>query len=225
MLIDIETIFKYKVPNRDKLLDYGFSENGGKMQKRFPIVNNQFAMAVAVGPDGAINYKVIDNALQEEYVLVRVEGADGAYVNTVRTACEKVLCDIARECFDTEILKAEQTRRMLGAIKSGYGTEPEFLWSKFPDYAAFRRKDNAKWFAIIMTVDRSKLCFKGHGNIEIIDIKAEPCCVESLLRQDGYYPAYHMNKKHWFTVCLDGSVSDQKLLSLIAASYKCAANG
>jgi len=223
MAIDLNTIFKYKVPDKDKLLTYGFSDNNGYFQKQVPIAKNQFTMIITVESDGNVSYKVMDHAVGEEYTLVRVEGAQGSYVGAVRAACEKVLSEIAQKCFDTEILKAEQTKRILHAISAEYGVEPEFLWDRYPDYAAFRRKDNAKWFAIIMTVDRSRLGFEGHGNIEIIDMKAKPDCVEDLLKQDRYYPAYHMNKKNWFTVCLDGSLPDSTILPLLAASYRCAA--
>jgi len=178
---------------------------------------------VTVLPDGAVSYKVIDTTFGDEYILVNMEGVQGGFVGEVLSACEKVLTDISKKCYDTEILKAEQTKRALAFIKSEYDIEPEFLWKKYPDYTAFRRKDNEKWFAIIMTVDRSKIGLSGHGKIEIIDMKAEPDFVEKLLKQENYYPAYHMNKKHWFTVCLDGSISDEVLFSLLSSSYKCSA--
>lgn len=110
-------------------------------------------------------------------------------------------------------------------IFQDYGTKPEFLWEKYPDYAAFRRKDNEKWFAIIMTIDKNKLGLDGHGNIEIIDLKAEPDKAQELLQAKDYYPAYHMNKKHWYTICLDGSVSDESLFSFLSESYQCAGKG
>ena len=35
-------------------------------------------------------------------------------------------------------------------IKQTYGTDPEFLWQKYPNYAVFRHDDNHKWYAIVM---------------------------------------------------------------------------
>jgi predicted DNA-binding protein (MmcQ/YjbR family) len=32
-------------------------------------------------------------------------------------------------------------------------------------------------------------------------------------------PGYHLNKRHWITVTLDGSLTDQMLLDLIEDSY------
>ncbi|MDD3193568.1 MAG: MmcQ/YjbR family DNA-binding protein [Oscillospiraceae bacterium] len=221
MAIDIDSIFRYKTPNREKLFGYGFDEYGGRLEKQVLIMQKQFRLLVIIQPDGAISCRVIDAFFEEEYALVNAEGAQGGFVAEVRSACEQVLTDIAQQCFDTEILKAEQTKRVLAVIRSKYGVQPEFLWDKFPDCAAFRRQDNKKWFAALMAIDRSKIGLAGFGNIEIMDLKAEPQMVEKLLQQAGYYPAYHMNKKHWFTVCLDGSVSDETLFLLIESSFIC----
>lgn len=222
MIIDLDAIFRYKVLNKEKLLAYGFTEDGDDLCRKVPIMKKQFWMEIAVMPGGKVSYRVIDRESGEEYVLVHAENAQGGFVNDVRMACEKVLCDVAQKCFDTETLKAEQTRRIISLIESGYGAKPEYLWEKSPDSAAIRRNDNAKWFAVIMTIDRTKLGLSGHGNIEIMDLKAKPDTVERLLGQAGIYPAYHMNKKHWFTVCLDGSLSDEVLKPLIADSFLCA---
>ncbi|MBF1202590.1 MAG: MmcQ/YjbR family DNA-binding protein, partial [Fusobacterium periodonticum] len=35
-------------------------------------------------------------------------------------------------------------------------------------------------------------------------------------------PAYHMNKKHWCTICLDGTVELEKIYNLIDISYELA---
>ncbi|MBF1207631.1 MAG: MmcQ/YjbR family DNA-binding protein, partial [Fusobacterium periodonticum] len=37
-----------------------------------------------------------------------------------------------------------------------------------------------------------------------------------------YFPAYHMNKKHWCTICLDGTVELEKIYRLIDISYELA---
>lgn len=53
-----------------------------------------------------------------------------------------------------------------------------------------------------------------------INLKAEPADVTGLVET---YPAiergYHMNKKHWVTVQLDGTLPDQLIQELIEDSY------
>ena len=70
-----------------------------------------------------------------------------------------------------------------------------------------------------MNLDKSKLDKKSTGEIEIINIKLEPHEIENLLKQDGFYPAYHMNKKNWITVILNNTISDENIMSLIDKSY------
>lgn len=220
-MIELDTIFRYKIPDPDKLIQNGFELSGNTYKKRFPIMQKQFQVIVTIADNGAVQYKVFETETNEEYILVHVENAAGGFVGDIRSACEKILIDISNKCFHTEILKGEQTKRMLSHIKMHYGAEPEFLWERYPDYAAFRRKDNEKWFALIMTVDRSKIGLPGHGNMEIMDLKDTPENVMSHLEEKNFFKAYHMNKKHWYTICLDGSIRDEKLIELIKASYDC----
>ncbi len=104
-------------------------------------------------------------------------------------------------------------------VKGKYGTEPEFLWRKFPDFAVFRKKDNAKWYAVIMDVTRQKLGLDGQGKVDIIDVKCGYETKEIFKNFKGFLPAYHMNKEKWITVLLDGTVDLRLLSDLIDESY------
>lgn len=59
------------------------------------------------------------------------------------------------------------------------------------------------------------------GDRESANLKAAP--EESwLLRQqypDTVLPGYHMNKKHWNTVVLNGEVPDEEILQMLEQSY------
>ena len=70
-----------------------------------------------------------------------------------------------------------------------------------------------------MNIDFSKLDSKKTGEVEIIDLKLEEEKVKCYLKENGFYFAYHMNKKNWITVLLDGTVADEKMISLIEESY------
>jgi len=56
---------------------------------------------------------------------------------------------------------------------------------------------------------------------ESINLKSDPE-VGAQLREEyaGVLPGYHMNKKHWITVLMDGSISDKKVKEWIDASYQ-----
>ncbi len=108
-------------------------------------------------------------------------------------------------------------------LTSSYGAQEEFLWESYPDCSVFRHASNKKWFAVLMEVPKSKLGLTAEGTLEIVNVKCDPRLTEALLDTfkpgTGLYPAYHMNKKHWLSVALDGSVSDARIRSLLDASH------
>lgn len=121
-----------------------------------------------------------------------------------------------------EIFRSEETLRTIRHIRASWGGEPEFLWEKFPDYAVFRRQDNAKWYAVILTVQAGKLGLADEGRTEILDIRADAETMARALDFEHYFPGYHMNKRTWLTVRLDGSVPFGEIAPLIARSYELA---
>jgi predicted DNA-binding protein (MmcQ/YjbR family) len=53
-----------------------------------------------------------------------------------------------------------------------------------------------------------------------VSLKCEPGLAVSLRdRYPGVTPGYHLNKRHWNTVALDGSVPDEEVRELIDHSY------
>ena len=103
--------------------------------------------------------------------------------------------------------------------KYKFSTIPEYLWQKFPNYAILRHSDNAKWYAVVMNVSKHKIGIDGDEEIDILDIKCDPLMIGSLLEKKGFLPAYHMNKEHWITIILDGSVSKEEIFNLLDLSF------
>lgn len=59
-----------------------------------------------------------------------------------------------------------------------------------------------------------------------INLKCEPELALELREQYACVkPGYHMNKKHWNTVTLDGTVQSAKIFEWIDTSYKLVAQG
>lgn len=101
-----------------------------------------------------------------------------------------------------------------------YGTQPEYLWKKYPGYAVLRREDNKKWYGVIMDVPRARLGLTGEGRADILDIKCGPVLGSSLRMSEGFLQAYHMNRESWITVLLDGTVEKDTVLSLLEISFE-----
>ncbi|QPK93598.1 MmcQ/YjbR family DNA-binding protein [Actinomyces sp. zg-332] len=219
-MIDIDSIFKYKVLNVDKLLVNGFVATGSIYVKNFLILEENFRVEIIVGSSGLVDYKVYEIDTNEEYVLVHVSNADGSFVTQVRKECEKLLSDISNDCFDLQLFKSEQTQKVVDYITNNLSVKPKFPWSKNPNYATFHAKENDKWFAIVVSISKTKLGLDGEEEIEIMNLKALPEEIEEIVDKKVFFPAYHMNKKHWFTICLDGRISNEQIYELIRRSYE-----
>lgn len=103
-------------------------------------------------------------------------------------------------------------------VEQQYGTKPEYLWKDHPTDAVLRH-ENGKWFAVFMNVGKEKLGLPGIEKVDIMNVKCTPELVGMLIQTDGVLPGYHMNKEHWISVLLDGTVRDASVLDLLDMSY------
>ena len=88
-----------------------------------------------------------------------------------------------------------------------------------PDCAVLRHADSRKWYALLMEVPCTRLGLPGSGQMDTLTLKCDPVLIGALRTRKGFLPAYHMNKEHWLTLCLDGSVSEEEGLSLLEMSF------
>lgn len=100
-----------------------------------------------------------------------------------------------------------------------YGITPDYPFEEDFVTAVFRHRGNRKWFAIAMRIPRGKLGLPGDAPIDVVNLKVSPEMLPSLWQEAGVYPAYHMNKKHWVTVALDGSAPDEVVTFLTGVSF------
>ena len=103
-------------------------------------------------------------------------------------------------------------------VKEEYNTVPEYCWDKYPLYAVLKHSNN-KWYGIIMNISKEKLGLEGKQEIDILDVKCPPEMIGGFRQEKGFLPAYHMNKEHWITILLDGTVNEEKIKQLIDLSY------
>jgi predicted DNA-binding protein (MmcQ/YjbR family) len=117
------------------------------------------------------------------------------------------------------VFKSEYAQRVIKYVKERYNDELQFLWVKFPKNAVFRRKDNKKWYAALLVLEKRKLGVDSEDVVDIIDLRAMSEDIDHLLDGEGYFPGYHMNKDNWITICLDGSVPIDEIYDRIDESY------
>lgn len=213
------SVFKHKSPNFEKLLKFGFVLENGSYKYSVKLLDGQFKMDVSVDLSGEVRATVTDIATDEPYTLHLVAEASGAFVGQVRTEFEEVLKDIADNCFYRDVFKEACAKKVIEYARNTYGDELEFLWDKSPTGAILRRKDNRKWYAIIMIISKRKLGLDSDDEVSVLDLRLDLENDAELVDGKRYFAGYHMNKRTWFTVCLDGTVSFDEIAGLIDKSY------
>lgn len=211
--------FKNKTVNIDKLLSFGFKKVGDVYEFSANIVDNQLKITVTVFPSGALDTRVTDNAFGEEYTLHLVESAFGTFVGQVREDHKGILKSIEKNCYETEYLKYSQSKEILEGVYEKYGDKPDFPFEDDNVTAVWRRQDNQKWYMIKMTISPQKLKLDGDEPIEVINIKIDPEELNRIVDDNKYFRAYHMNKKMWTTIVLDGRLTTNEILRRIDDSY------
>ena len=215
----IASIFQRKKVVFHKLVSYGFIKDKENYSYKTILQGSGFEMTVIVSSDGSVSATVIDPTLQEPYTLHLTDGAVGSFVGSVRSEYERILADISNHCFAPEVFKSAQAKELIEYVRTAYADELEYLWEKFPDNAVWRRKDTTKWYGALLTVSKRKLGMKADETVEIIDLRIAPENMDALIDHKLYFPGWHMNKKNWYTVILDGSVSLEELHGRIDESY------
>ena len=106
-------------------------------------------------------------------------------------------------------MKLESLRKHLLMNKGAY---EDFPFG--PEVMVF--KVMGKMFALVFLDD----------SLLSINLKCDP---DLAMHLRGFYnavrPGYHMNKKHWNTVLLDGSIPDEEVFAMINESYDLVVKG
>ena len=219
---EINNFIKDKKIDFKKLEEFGFELIDNSYYYYTSLLKNQFKMSVKISLDNSIFTEIIDTETNEPYILHLFEIKRSGYSEKVYKAYSKVLEKIKKECFEDEIFKANYTKEIIHYVKNKYGDELEFLWEKSPKNAVVRRKSSKKWYAVILTVSKRKLNLDSDKIIEVINLHNIAEKIEKLIDNKRYFPAYHMNKKYWCTICLDGTVELKEIYKLIDISYELA---
>ena len=192
-------LFRRLRPNIQRLIEYGFIEQSGIFQYQTKLEDTGMYAVITVD-NSAVSGSVLDEFTDEEYIAVHTVGKKGNFATKVKTAYLACLSDIARNCFEKMMYSSKQANIM-----------HEWMINQLYDTAnhPFSKSQNSK-----RKLDN--VCDETW--VDAVNIKVEPSKVDDLLQLPGFYPAYHMNKKHWVTAILDGTIEDETLKELLLKS-------
>ena len=203
-------LFAYLRPRADMLQKYGFrkEENNYVLEKE--LIRDEFNAVVRVDEHGHVSGSVIDCFSGEEFVPVRIAGQSGPYVSHVRDTYLSMLEEIAAACFVPVDFSEDMANKMAEWVKEAYGDVVDHPFEKDQGSGVFRRRDSRKWYGAVLHIPYEKLMAK-QGETDILNVKIRPEEKEALLQKDGFFPAWHMNRTHWISILLDGTVSEDVL--------------
>lgn len=216
---DSPTNFERLRPREDRLQAFGFVQSPQGYEWRGILPKTRLEITVRVDKNGQVSAELRDPQSGGTYILHRVAGASGKFVGQVRREYEDILARIADSCFEKDVFKSRQAKELIVYAREKYNDELEFLWKQFPDYAVLRRKNTGKWYAVLLVLAPEKLGLPAGDLVNILDVRTPPDEAETLVDGKRYFPGYHMNKKHWLTILLDGQVPSGEIIRRVDQSY------
>lgn len=89
------------------------------------------------------------------------------------------------------------------------------------DTTVLRHADTGKWFGIIMHISGNKVGLSPDIKVDVMNVKCKPEDTFTAREiSSGILPAYHMNKKHWISILLNGTVEKELTEALLENSYE-----
>jgi len=214
-----EELFERTKVDFDKLVLYGFVKKDGVYQYS-KVFHDNFKAELTVDAKGVLTGKVYDLNIEEEYINFRIESQVGEFVSGVRQSYKELLEDIKDKCFKKEYFVYDQANRITEKIIEKYHDRPIFPWEVATGHGVFKNPANDKWYALIMYVERCKIDKSTTEKVEAINVKLPSEKIARLVKEKGFYPAYHMNKKHWLTIILDDTLKDSEIMKYIEESHQ-----
>ncbi len=211
--MDYSYILNTSLPQKDKLLAFGFSEAGDNLVLKKEITGGQFYAEIKLS-DKSFCADVYETATDEKYVLFNVASAQGAFVGQIRGEVQDVIEEIRAECFISQDIK----EKYVDFLHSYFNAPGDTPWVEYWDNSStVYRCPNNKWFALLMQIKFKNLGFASDEPVWAVNLKAEN--VEAITDKKSIFPAYHMNKKYWITVLLTAVTDFDKLCELTKKSY------
>ena len=197
-----------------RAIAYGFSrtEAGLELKKELPEVG---LYAIFVIADKSFEVNVFDADTDEEYLPFNVLDNITGFVTGIREQVEDLVQEIKEKC----LLNSNMKLRLMEYCERKFGTEPEAPWEDSPDAYTFKTAKRNKWYALFMTIPYKCLGLAAKGTLDVVNIKLPPEKILDLMDRVHFYPAYHMNKKHWITIVLDKEADEPLVQQLLEESY------
>ena len=209
----IDSVFDQYTFDREKASAYGFEDKDGVYTLKKPLKEDGFYL-VATVTDERFEFDVYEEP-GELYLPFGVRGMEGGFVGAIRAQADEAVADILKACFVLADVKA----LLLAYLSDRYGTVPQSPWGEHEELYTLNTNRSGKWYGLFMRIPYRSLGVGKEGKINVLNLKAKPDDIPKLIDDRHFFPAYHMNKKHWLSVLLDRDTDIEKVKRLLDDSY------
>lgn len=217
----VERVFRDRKLCEEKLLPFGCVRGENGFLYRTKLLNGRRCMEFEIHADGSVCVAMHDADGRDIRHSAR-EAADKLQERALRREYEEELWHVAECCFEPDFFHGDPARSLVAHVREVYGDKLEFLWRKSPGSAIVRRKDTEKWYAVFLAVPRLKLGGSSKERVEVLNLRVCPGELDGLVDHRSRFPAYHMNKKSWVSLCLDRTIPFEELAARLEASHRLA---
>lgn len=112
-----------------------------------------------------------------------------------------------------------EKQALIDYCQETYGTVPDCPFEEDFVTTVLRHMNTRKWYALVMQVPRRKFGQDSDEMIDVVNLKLPLDMFGAFGREEGVYPAYHMNKLHWISVLLPDA-NDDVVKFLVGVSFE-----
>lgn len=218
-----ERVFRDRILRREQLLPFGFIRKGNGFSYCTQLLQDRFNLILEIDANGFAHAQVQGTGDRQDNEFLLAQKTPSSFTGKkLRKEYEEELWHIAERCFEPDAFKNDMTLRVIEHVKTTYGDALEYLWRNFPGNAIVRTGAKGKWYGAFLTVARRKLSGDSGEKVEILNLRVHPAELETIVDGASRFPGYHMNKKHWVSLCLDGTVPFDELAQRIGTSHRLA---
>jgi predicted DNA-binding protein (MmcQ/YjbR family) len=194
----------------------GFCKDNGVYQCRKSFADPNFYAIIRINEE-LFEVKVYETSFDEEYIPFTLKSVQTPLVAGLREQVNEWVETILETAFDQNDVKS----RLIEYGKEKHHSVPEHPFDEEPYQAStvLRVSKGGKWYALFMDVKAKAMGFKDEGEVDVVNLKADPAEMASILDQRHFFPAYHMNKKLWISIVLDETTPWEKTISLLDQSF------
>ena len=198
-------------------LKFGFKKTGPEtFEINLPLKTPDFEVQIMIDHN-EIKLKVFELPERLEYLPFNLnEDEGGSFVNQIRSDVDEVVYQVIESCYQLK----DYRERVFDFVRAEFSTKLETPWAKHPEFYVMKTANRQKWYGLMMRIPYQLLDPQQTGIVDVLNLKAPPLKIVDLIDYQTFYPAYHMNKKHWVSVVVDEKINLEQLQALIRQSYQ-----